>query len=268
MSNQQNQRKSSKVSFQCLECGKLFTGTKTIESYLGRTSWKCGGLSRHLNFSKDQSCMKSYLSGGNAFYDDKLQLKINLKSLIARKEKLPPPSKRVAPSVNAKQIEMCYLNDNFIVWNKKLASLPNEIQQEFGILDQSALQIGLDEMFSSVLGDLTKSGNDAKNVTVPHHEVTNDRLIAHFSPQALYEYLDEQYELQSNGSDDSSGSSSTDEEEMLDDDDERMPDEEPIEVDEYVGYNSDDLSEDEANYEIEQVQMLPEEQGNAAERDC
>eukprot|EP00980_Cylindrotheca_fusiformis_P016569 scaffold4967_cov54-Cylindrotheca_fusiformis.AAC.1 len=144
---------------------------------------------------------------------------------------------------------MCHLNDNFIVWNKKLASLPSEIRQEFGILDQSAFQIGLNEMFSSVLGDLKKSGN---NVTVPDHELTNDRLIAHFSPQALYEYLDEQYKLQSNGSDDSTGSSSTDEEDMVDDVDEIMPDEEPIEVDEYAGYNSDELSVDEANHETEQ----------------
>eukprot|EP00980_Cylindrotheca_fusiformis_P022736 scaffold9668_cov123-Cylindrotheca_fusiformis.AAC.1 len=119
-------------------------------------------------------------------------------------------------------------------------------------------------MFSSVLGDLKKSGN---NVTVPDHELTNDRLIAHFSPQALYEYLDEQYELQSNGSDDSTGSSSTDEEDMVDDVDETMPDEEPIEVDEYAGYNSDELSVDEANHEMEQVEMLQEEQGNAAGRD-
>eukprot|EP00980_Cylindrotheca_fusiformis_P006720 scaffold1399_cov109-Cylindrotheca_fusiformis.AAC.4 len=269
MRNQQRKQTGTKVSFKCLKCGKLFTGMKTMQRYLGRMSFKCGGLSRHLNFSKDQSCMKSYLSIGNAFYDERLQLKINLESSIVRKEKpVPTLSNREAHATKAKQIEMRHLNDNFIVWNKKLACLPGEIQQKFGILDQSSFQIGLNEMFSSALDEHTNSGNGQENTTVPHHEVTNDRLVAHFSPQALYEYLDEHYDLQPNGSEeDSTGSSNSDEEDTVDDADERMFDEEPVEIDDYPGYDNDELSEDDGNYGMEQGQILLHQEGNAAERD-
>eukprot|EP00980_Cylindrotheca_fusiformis_P002780 scaffold661_cov106-Cylindrotheca_fusiformis.AAC.1 len=185
------------------------------------------GLSSHLNFSKERSCLQYYLSNHKGFYDNKANFKINLESSLTNAEKELRSTGEVSATdrKNVEDRELLYLKDNYMLWNQKIGTLPSEIQQKFGILSQSSMQLGLDEMFCSVPNQVTSPGKDLLNLTVPDHEVTNDRLVAHFPPRALYEYLDEQYELQeTNGGDDSASASSSSEEEDVEEDEEASSD--------------------------------------------
>eukprot|EP00980_Cylindrotheca_fusiformis_P016094 scaffold4764_cov84-Cylindrotheca_fusiformis.AAC.4 len=197
--------------------------------------------------------MQCYLSDGNAFYDNKSNFKINLESSLTRKENdsLSTTEVSAKEETNAeKKVKLVYLQDNFMLWNQKLGILPTEIKQKFGILDQSSLQLGLDEQFcATATPQVVNLGNDLLNVTVPDHDVTNDRLAAHFAPKALYEYLDEQYDLQETSGDDEScisGDSSQDEQDVDEDlEEDDSSSDNSVEIEAQFGHDPDVLSEDE-----------------------
>eukprot|EP00980_Cylindrotheca_fusiformis_P009815 scaffold2160_cov55-Cylindrotheca_fusiformis.AAC.2 len=263
MSKQRNRPTATKVSFQFLRYRKPFSRTKTIQLYLGRTLLKCSGLSSLLNFSKERSCLQYYLSNRKGFYDNKANFKINLESSLTNAEKELRSTGEVSATdrKNVEDRELLYLKDNFMLWNQKIGTLPSEIQQKFGILSQSSMQLGLDDMFCSVPNQVTSPGKDLLNLTVPDHEVTNDRLVAHFSPRALYEYLDEQYELQeTNGGDDSASASSSSEEEDVEEDveedEEASSDDESVTTDPHFECNPNALPDYDEYNEMEPAEMV------------
>eukprot|EP00980_Cylindrotheca_fusiformis_P022584 scaffold9465_cov113-Cylindrotheca_fusiformis.AAC.1 len=144
-----------------------------------------------------------------------------------------------------------------MLWNQKLGTLPSEIKQKFGILNQSSLQLGLDETFcATAIPRVTSLGNNLFNLTVPDHDVTNDRLVAHFPPQALYEYLGEQYDLEEiNGGDDSE--EDVDEEDNVEEDEEvtvSSSSNDSVETKAHLGYDPNVFSEDEYDA-TEEVEM-------------
>eukprot|EP00980_Cylindrotheca_fusiformis_P026889 scaffold17865_cov93-Cylindrotheca_fusiformis.AAC.1 len=247
MSKQRKSFTGTKVRFQCLRCKKVFSGTKTNQPYLGRTALGCRGLAHHLNYSKEQSCLQYYLSSGNAFYDKKSNVKINLESSLFGKGKESSSTRQYSAmdEKNEKHNELVHLKGNFMFLNQKLGSLPNEIQQKFGILDQSSMQLGLDEKFCSGPMQVVISGTNMSSLTVCDHEVINDRLVAHFSPQALYDYLDEQYNLQP----------FNEAEGGVEEDEETISDYESVETDTHSSDDANVLSDNEDN-EMEPVEMV------------
>eukprot|EP00980_Cylindrotheca_fusiformis_P022971 scaffold9956_cov114-Cylindrotheca_fusiformis.AAC.1 len=240
MSKQRKSSTGTKVSFQCLRCNKLFYGTKTIQPYLGRTALGCRGLAYHLNFSKDSSCLQYYMSSGNAVYDNNSNVKINLESSLfgKGKETLSTRQDSATDEKSNKHIEPAHLK-------RKLGSISNELQKKFGILGQLSMQLGLDDKFCSALNQAVISESHLLNLTVPDHEVINDRLVAHFSPQALYDYLDEQYDLHP-----------FNEEDDVEDDEEIISDDESVETDMHSLQDADVLSENEDNDFEPAVEMV------------
>eukprot|EP00980_Cylindrotheca_fusiformis_P015203 scaffold4218_cov141-Cylindrotheca_fusiformis.AAC.2 len=216
--------------------------------------------------------MQSYLSAGKAFYDDKSNFKINLESSLPRKENESLSMREVSGATlenTVKKIELVYLEDNFMLWNQKLGTLPSEIKQKFGILNQSSLQLGLDETFcATAIPRVANLGNDLFNLTVPDHDVTNDRLVAHFPPQALYEYLGEQYDLEEiSGGDDSE--EDVDEEDNVEEDEEvtvSSSSNDSVETEAHLGYDPNVFSEDEYDAR-EEVEMVVQELAGGAERE-